>query len=475
MRKSGLRIRESEWTGELLLRLFQPYEQADSGITASAGGLGLGLGICKSLVELHGGVLEASSVPGKGSVFSFTLPLAETVGTAAYPAYLAYPAQPVHPNQPVINAPSDNEALPANLSASPAEELSAAALAGQDAQTDLQEEAERAEKLPNILVVDDDPVNLTVLRNLLAPEGYRVETAAGGREALSLLAGSSWDLVISDVMMPLMSGYELTRIIRSRHTLAELPVLLLTARSSPQDITAGFLAGANDYVTKPLGAYDLKARVRSLIGLKLSVEERLRMEAAWLQAQIKPHFFFNTINSISILSEIDPAKMRSLLEEFSAYLQNSFDFQNSEQLIPLQRELELVRSYLAIETVRHGHRLDIQWEIEEIPGLRLPPLSIQPLVENALIHGVLEKKSGGVIRIEVKNREKGAEVRVTDNGMGMDLAVLEKLRSVHAGDERRGIGLANTDRRLRHMYGTGLKLESSPGLGTAVSFFIPVH
>ncbi|WP_258042373.1 ATP-binding protein [Paenibacillus sp. UNC499MF] len=461
--------------GRRLAQLFQPYEQADSGITAPAGGLGLGLGICKSLVELHGGVLAASSVPGQGSVFSFTLPLAEPVREAAYPANPAQRDQPVHPIQPGMNAPPDNEALPAVPLTSAEEEHAAARPNGHAAQTARHEEAEQPEKLPHILVVDDDPVNLTVLRNLLAPEGYRVGTAAGGREALSLLDGNGWDLVISDVMMPLMSGYELTRIIRSRHTLAELPVLLLTARSSPQDITAGFLAGANDYVMKPLGAYDLKARVRSLIGLKLSVEERLRMEAAWLQAQIKPHFFFNTINSISILSEIDPAKMRSLLEEFSAYLQNSFDFQNSEQLIPLQRELELVRSYLAIETVRHGHRLDIQWEIEDIPGLRLPPLSIQPLVENALIHGVLEKKTGGVIRIEVKKREHGTEVRVTDNGMGMDPAVLEKLRSVRFGEERRGIGLANTDRRLRHMYGTGLILESSPGLGTAVSFFIPVH
>ncbi|MFF2155241.1 ATP-binding protein [Paenibacillus chitinolyticus] len=450
--------------GLQLIRLFQPYEQADSGITAPGGGLGLGLGICKNLVELHGGVLEASSVPGQGSVFSFTLPLAEPFRDAAYPA---------NPGEPDMGASTGTAALSSAPLAAAEEELSAAGTAGQAAQTARQEETGRPEKLPNILVVDDDPVNLTVLRNLLASEGYRVETAASGREALSLLDGTGWDLVISDVMMPLMSGYELTRIIRGRHTPAELPVLLLTARSGPQDSTAGFQAGANDYVTKPVEAYDLKARVRSLIGLKLSVEERLRMEAAWLQAQIKPHFFFNTINSISILSEIDPAKMRELLEEFSAYLQNSFDFQNSEQLIPLQRELELVRSYLAVETVRHGHRLDIHWEIADIPGLRLPPLSIQPLVENALIHGVLEKKSGGVIRIEVKSRENGTEIRVTDNGMGMDPAILEKLRSLHAGAERRGIGLANTDRRLRHMYGAGLTIESSPGLGTAVSFFIP--
>src|SRR5690625_4138570 len=110
------------------------------------------------------------------------------------------------------------------------------------------------------------------------------------------MVAQEWDLVISDVMMPRMSGYELTRIIRKRFTISELPILLLTARNRPEDIENGFLAGANDYVTKPVDAVELKSRVNALTEVRKSSRERLRMESAWLQAQIQPHFLFNTLN-----------------------------------------------------------------------------------------------------------------------------------------------------------------------------------
>src|SRR5690606_20063566 len=118
----------------------------------------------------------------------------------------------------------------------------------------------------------------------------------------------------------------LARTIRERFTISELPILLLTARSQLTDIYAGFAAGANDYVTKPVDALELKYRVWSLTTLKQSVDESLRMEAAYLQAQIQPHFLFNTLNSIMALSELDLDKMRDVSEAFATYLRCSFDF-----------------------------------------------------------------------------------------------------------------------------------------------------
>ncbi|HER2178037.1 TPA: histidine kinase, partial [Streptococcus pyogenes] len=97
----------------------------------------------------------------------------------------------------------------------------------------------------------------------------------------------------------------------------------------------GFLWGANDYVLKPVDGMELKSRVRALTDLKQSVRERLRMEAAWLQAQIQPHFLYNTLNSIAALSEIDNEKMSALLEAFGDYLRASFDYRNLERLVPL--------------------------------------------------------------------------------------------------------------------------------------------
>ncbi|MFE5322812.1 ATP-binding protein [Paenibacillus sp. NPDC056579] len=435
--------------------MFQPYEQAEEVVSATGGGLGLGLSICKQLVELHGGTLTASSVPGQGSVFTFSLPLGAGIPAdelSPAPEATATALAMAEPPQPYTGF---TEAAPAAAPSSASFGLQGSAAAGSEG--------------PNLLVVDDDPVNLKILEGMLSSEGYSIHTAANGTEALSLLRQGSWNLVIADVMMPQMSGYELTRTLRARYSLSELPILLLTARSNPEDITTGFMAGANDYVIKPVESYDLQARVRSLLDLKLSIEERLRMEAAWLQAQIKPHFFFNTINSISVLSDLDTEQMKRLLETFADYLQQSFDFRNSRQLVPLRHELDLVQSYLSIESVRFGPRLAIRWEVEESLDFRLPPLSIQPLVENALVHGILQSPQGGTVIIRITSHQDYAEVEITDNGPGMSKEQLASILDGPLGKER-GIGLFNTDRRLKHLYGEGLSVRSIPGEGTSVMF-----
>ncbi|WP_449600785.1 histidine kinase [Paenibacillus sp. Marseille-Q9583] len=95
-------------------------------------------------------------------------------------------------------------------------------------------------------------------------------------------------------------------------------------------IYTGFVSGANDYVMKPMNAMELRGRVRSLTDLKQSVNERLRLEAAYLQAQIQPHFLFNTLNSISALASFDTQRMSHLIDVFSSYLRLSFNFLNAE-------------------------------------------------------------------------------------------------------------------------------------------------
>lgn len=424
---------------ETRARIFQPYEQGDSGMTAVGGGIGLGLSIAKQLVELHGGALEVYSFPGNGSTFVFTLPLVES--------YVEAEREPAGVLPP----------LHAEIAA--ASETAAASKPG--AATDR----------PRILVVDDDPVNLSVLVSLLSSQQYEVVTATSGQEALSYLETKVWDLVITDVMMPQMSGYELTQTIRDRFSVSELPVLLLTARSRTEDIQAGFRSGANDYVTKPVDAVELKSRVRALTELRSSVRERLRMEAAWLQAQIQPHFLFNTLNSVAALSELDIHRMQKLLEVFGEYLQMSFNFVNTDNLVPIRHELDLVRSYLFIEKERFDDRLTVEWEVDPNIGLHIPPLSIQPLVENAVRHGVLQRTHGGTVRIRIADHEAYVEIAIVDDGTGMDEETLRNLLAPRS-ERKRGIGLLNTERRLKQLYGRGLQIESRLGHGTTVSFRI---
>ncbi|QJD82360.1 ATP-binding protein [Cohnella herbarum] len=428
---------------ETLDRIFQRYEQGDSSMTAIAGGIGLGLSISKQLVELHGGALRVSSVIGQGTTFTFDLTIAEPYSESGINEH------------------------PTLLIAAAVEEIEIGELAEQFAD---QPDVMIGDKRSSILAVDDDSVNLSILTNILPRDSYDVVTVSSAETALALIDKRDWDLVISDVMMPRMSGYELTQAIRERFSVSELPILLLTARSRSEDIEAGFRAGANDYVTKPVDSLALRSRVQALTGLKQSVRERLRLEAAWLQAQIQPHFLFNTLTALAALSEIDTSRMRSLLEAFGNYLRSSFDFQNTEQLVTLNHELDLVRSYLYIEKERFEERLQVTWEVNEASLLRIPPLTIQPLVENAVRHGLMKRAQGGAIHIKVVEDDEYAEVSISDNGVGIEEDKLKSIFDIPAGNPDNGIGLLNTDRRLKQLYGQGLQIRSSADRGTTVSF-----
>ncbi|WP_339241241.1 ATP-binding protein [Paenibacillus sp. FSL F4-0243] len=436
----------------MLKRLFRPYEQASTNETMIDGGFGLGLSISKQLVELHGGTLVVSSVLGEGSKFTFSLRLAgleveeEDDLTNSFEPFQSIPNQEIASSvymEKVKIPPATNQA------------------------TLIEMNRER----PILLVVDDDPVNLQVLEAILPPDEYDLTMVTSGKEALAVLDTKEWDLVISDIMMPQMSGYELTRMIRERFTLTELPVLLLTARSQPKDIQSGFIAGANDYVTKPVEAIEIKSRIEALATIKQSVREQLRLEAAWLQAQIQPHFIFNALNAVTALSDINLDKMRNLLDEFSNFLRNKFEFQNMDRLVPIEEELSLVRSYLYIEKVRFEERLQVIWETDDRGDIKVPFLTIQPLVENAIRHGIMKRNRGGTILIRISVYETHAEITVEDDGDGIDGVQLQRIFERKA-DSRSGVGLINTDLRLKRHFGTGLHITSTLGTGTKVTFHV---
>ncbi|CAM4480209.1 ATP-binding protein [Paenibacillus tarimensis] len=436
-------------------RIFQPYEQGETTMALTYGGFGLGLSICKRLVELHGGGLQVESSPGQGSIFSFTLPL--------------YKGS----EEPQQEDPVRSGSLTGGHELQYGHEFpyqQDIAAAYEDTQTETAQYA-RAVNKPSVLVVDDDNMNLTILRDMLGAE-YQVTTAASAADALDQVSRNTYDLLILDVMMPHTTGYELTRIIRERYSVSELPILLLTARSRPEDVITGFQAGANDYVVKPAETWELKSRVRALTRLKLSIEEQLQLEAAWLQAQIQPHFIFNTLNTIAALSTVDIPRMQRLFEQFISYLQGSFDFHNSDKEVPIEHELKLVQNYLYIEQERFGERVHIEWDIDPSLEFSLPPLSIQTLVENAIHHGILQRLQGGQLQITIRRRADHIEVSIRDNGVGMDEETLHGVLS--RPDNRSGVGIRNTNRRLKQLYGQGLHIESQPDKGTIVTFQIPV-
>lgn len=440
---------------ETIAKAFIPYEQGPHGINEGSG-IGLGLSICKQLIELHNGSLTVQSEPGKGSVFSFNLPLADRSASSLSIPQLRY----VRPEIETMELAAADWVNIGSVSGLPA-----AAIESNPSLSDSDN--------VKILAVDDDPVNLNVLVSILSTELYTITTVNSGEEALRILDEQQWDLMIIDVMMPHMSGYELARKVREYYSLSELPILLLTARTQTADIYTGFLSGANDYVTKPVDALELKYRISALTGLKQSLHESLRMEAAYLQAQIHPHFLFNALNSILSLSVVDIEKMHKLAEAFTDFLRISFDFLNTQHFVELSHELELVKAYLYIEKERFEDRLMIKWEVEPHFQLQLPPLTIQPLVENAVKHGLLSRSQGGTVLIRVVRQGHSALIEVKDDGIGMNQETVDQLLT-RSDKGRQGVGLYNTNRRLKKKYGKGLIIQSKPAEGTAVSFNIPL-
>lgn len=204
---------------------------------------------------------------------------------------------------------------------------------------------------------------------------------------------------------------------------------------------------------------------------KVSIDEAQAAKLAFLQAQIKPHFLHNTINTIISISRYDSEKSRELLGNFSSYLRRSFDFKDLKQTVPLKNELELAKAYVDIEKARFEDDLEVVFETDCNAESKVPILMLQPVIENAVNHGVLPKEDGGSIEITVMSDNKYLRFAVRDNGIGMDE---EKLRSLLHHNNGSGVALSNIDNRLKSLYGKGLIIKSVLGEGTTIEWCIPL-
>ncbi|MFF0529277.1 sensor histidine kinase [Nocardia amikacinitolerans] len=287
-----------------------------------------------------------------------------------------------------------------------------------------------------------------------------------------------------------------------RATTSERPVLVAgpgqgehgarTLVAQPLLIEHSGAAGALGVVTngKPgpglLGALAEVARYAcgqlELADLDASRARLDRAEVRALRAQISPHFIYNALNTIASFVRTDPDRARELILKFADFTR--YSFRAAGEFTVLSDELRNIERYLALERARFGDALQVRLRIApEVLGVVLPFLALQPLVENAVRHGIAGRQGGGTIAIVATDAGTDCLISVEDDGAGMDPDLLRSgaLDAVETGSGPAGsgesahVGLANVDDRLRAAFGNdyGLIVETAPGAGTKVSLRVP--
>lgn len=209
------------------------------------------------------------------------------------------------------------------------------------------------------------------------------------------------------------------------------------------------------------------AMVEQNRNLALKQQEAADLRISILLSQIAPHFIYNTLSAIQGMCETDPALAKETVGEFASYLRGNLDALSEKDLISFRQELEHVRCYLAIEKKRFGDRIHVETDIA-YDDFRIPALTLQPLVENAVKHGLCKKRGGGTLWIRAKRWKDGIYIMVQDDGIGFDLA--EKEKSQGEGH----VGLHNVESRLKSLCDGKLLIESEIGAGTSVTIVLPL-
>lgn len=219
-------------------------------------------------------------------------------------------------------------------------------------------------------------------------------------------------------------------------------------------------------------AYIAVSYVLLQLYLSVQIEHEKEQEDAIIQqriaamlSQIQPHFLYNVLTGIRALCRTDAEKAEDALTNFTIYLRGNLNSIKSSDFVPFLQELDHIKHYVELEKMRYGDELKVEYNVSA-SNFFVPPLSVEPIVENAVSHGVMQKAEGGTVNIST--RETGDEYVITikDDGVGFDVAGLDSMKGDH-------VGLANARERIGIMCGGNVLVQSEPGAGTTVDILIP--
>ena len=479
-------------------RIFDAFEQGDASTERTHGGTGLGLSVAKQLVELHGGRIWLESVVGQGSVFRFTLPCSS--------------ASEQERKEPVFSKKTNTtKALPVAVAAPIAAPV-VEEEPGLDPNVDLlvDDPSEFT-----ILVVDDEPINRQVLRNQLEMVGYRVEVAIDGLQGLKLLKKLNPQVILLDVMMPRLSGYQTCYRIRQKYSASELPIILLTAKDQPEDTVRGFQHGANDYFTKPFSREELLIRVRFHLKLSKATSEVYRMmdDLRGMQNQLIQsvklaavgemtsgiaHELKTPLAGISkILSGVELAKqlhqeidmdaaysrVNLLVKRCSAIIAHMRNYSRRTEEIHSQTQIinQLLKNTLLLvesQLKRIGGKLELNLghDLPFVAGndIQLEQVFID-LCNNAC--DAMEQSKERILTIQSMAEGDEVVVRVSDTGTGMrpevQERVFESFFTTKSADKGTGLGMSISQNIIEQHKGQ-IRFNSELGRGTTFEIYLPV-
>ncbi|MFE1598597.1 ATP-binding protein [Methylobacterium sp. ID0610] len=476
---------------EALPQVFERFHRIAGSRSRSHEGTGIGLALVRELVGMHGGTVAVTSRLDRGTTFTVTLP----TGTAHLPPDRIVAAQEAADGGGLPRAYVE-EALrwlpAANVVPLP---RGAGSRAGPEARS-------------RIVLADDNADMRAYVARLLGPDHDVVAVADGGA-ALAALRGGKADLLLTDVMMPVLDGIALTRAVRGDPALCTVPVIMLSARAGAEAGVEGLEAGADDYLVKPFSARELQARVRTnleLARLRREAEEQeaqnRKMEAVGQLTSGVAHDFNNLL--AAVMGSVELAERRVTDERVLRLLRNAHQAARrgatlTEQLLAFSRRQRLEARPTDLNGVLSGmadllHRtlggtiaVATRLSAELWPALA-DPNRIELAVLNLAVNARDAMPEGGELRIETTNigaSEPRAAVlppgdfvriRVTDTGEGMPPAVLQRLFEPFFTTKPQGKG---TGLGLAQVYGTAKQLggevtvESRVGEGTTVSLYLP--
>ncbi len=548
--------------------IFEPFEQGEDTNTRLFDGFGLGLAITKKLVHLHGGDITVDAKENRGSTFSFTLPITDqnmdnSVQTKVSADLL--------PNwdlmKPIDDKKDDLPSMPDEM---------------------VYDSTDTTIHPQHILLVDDDPVNLQVMKNHLLMLNMSITTAKDGSRALDLITRHPFDIVLLDVMMPRLSGIDVCKEIRKTYSANDLPIIMVTAKNFVSDLVAALEAGANDFITKPVTKNELLSRVKTSLKLKKVYQKHVTLENQYrmllenlnvgvlritgdnnqilhanraaitlfgytasdeffhapfyqffededeqnhlmekirenkgfknieikmknkdhtpmlisgtvtpeydpkgnmaaidyvieditekrrllreiettrinlLQQKINPHFLLNALNSVYTLIDEDVERADKailMLSEMYRYLLDK----SSRQTISFMDEWQFVNNYIQLQQISLDGLITVNMKIKgEFQEATIPPLTLQPIVENAFKHGFKQRADKFCISVIAEKKNERIFVTITDDGMGLQT------------EDIYSRSLGNIQKRLKYYHeGADLQVENRETEGVQVTLSIP--